>query len=224
MLLYRSSPSNLSCDIETPSRFRDWMTAHAYRCLPLTVANELGVDIICPEDVTYEWNGGADKADVKVSKNTKIADTHFGLGSLTFTLGYIWKIPKNLKKQLLFIPVPNDFDSRFTAMTALIEPDALTYPTYLTLKLTQQGKHTIAKGTRIGRVIIVDVAENQKNPVKILSKIPQYIANAWEKSRQARLEIIDEHNQDKTPKKRLWTRFYHEKAKYTKLRTDVTEE
>ncbi|MDG1287880.1 MAG: DUF6065 family protein [Rickettsiales bacterium] len=221
MLLYRSDPAHLSCNLETPSRLRDWMNPHAYRCLPLAVANELGLDIICPMDVTYEWDGKEDKAAVQVSEGAEIAASHFGSGSITFTLGYIWKLPKQVKKQLLFIPVPNDFDPRFTAMSALIEPAALTYPIFLTLKLTKQGTQTIEKGTRLGRVMVIDVEDTYKFPVKIIDKAPKHIATDHKKSKQIRLEHIEEHREDKNPDKRLWTRFYFDKAKYKKLKIKI---
>ncbi len=197
------------------------MNAHAYRCLPLAVANELGLDILCPLDVTYEWGGGEEKETVKVLTGEEIAQSHFGLGSLTFTLGYIWKLPKKEKKQLLFMPVPNEFDSRFTAMTALIEPDALTYPIYLTLKLTEQGKHTIKKGTRLGRVMVVDVEDNYQAPVEIIDKAPKDIKDEWEASQKERLDHMAEHQEDKGEGKRLWTRFYFDKAKYKSLKLKI---
>jgi len=218
MLLYRIDPPHLSCPVETPSRFRDWMTAHAYRCLPLAVANELGVDILCPMDVTYEWDGGDEKASVNITNGKEIATSHFGLGSLTFNLGYIWKLPKQAEKQLLFMPVPNEFDRRFTAMTALIEPAALTYPIYLTLKLTEPGKHTIKKGTRLGRVIIVDARENTRFSVKITDKLPKAVAGELAESRRIRTA----HAEDKSPDKKMWTRFYFDKAKFTSLKARIT--
>ena len=41
---------------------RDWMDAtgsrHAYRCLPLSMANTTGWDFLCPCGFTLTWNGG----------------------------------------------------------------------------------------------------------------------------------------------------------------------
>ena len=41
---------------------REWMDAftdrHPYRCLPLTMANSTGWEILCPIDIEIEWNGG----------------------------------------------------------------------------------------------------------------------------------------------------------------------
>ncbi|PHR54365.1 MAG: hypothetical protein COA43_16645, partial [Robiginitomaculum sp.] len=41
---------------------RKWMDEtgerFAYRCLPLTMANSTGWDILCPFDIEIAWNGG----------------------------------------------------------------------------------------------------------------------------------------------------------------------
>ena len=41
---------------------RDWMDAftdrHPYRCLPLTMANSTGWEILCPFDIEIAWDGG----------------------------------------------------------------------------------------------------------------------------------------------------------------------
>jgi len=44
---------------------RQWMDEtsdrYAYRCLPLTMANSTGWDILCPFTLDIEWTGGAGK-------------------------------------------------------------------------------------------------------------------------------------------------------------------
>ena len=45
---------------------RAWMDAtgqhFAYRCLPLTIANSMGWEILCPIGVTAGWNGGPESS------------------------------------------------------------------------------------------------------------------------------------------------------------------
>ena len=47
---------------------RAWMEAfddrHPYRCLPLSMANTTGWEIICPVSFTAEWNGGLSQNDI----------------------------------------------------------------------------------------------------------------------------------------------------------------
>ena len=39
----------------------------AYRCLPLTIANSFGWELILPADVTAEWHGGTGLSDLSVT-------------------------------------------------------------------------------------------------------------------------------------------------------------
>ena len=47
---------------------RDWMEEfagrHAYRCLPVSIGNTYGWQLLLPVDVTAEWNGGPAASDV----------------------------------------------------------------------------------------------------------------------------------------------------------------
>ena len=49
---------------------RSWMGAtnqrYAYRCLPLTIANSMGWELLCPMPVSAEWNGGPELEDITV--------------------------------------------------------------------------------------------------------------------------------------------------------------
>ena len=40
--------------------------SHAYRCLPLTIANAMGWEILLPAKVTATWNGGTETSDLIV--------------------------------------------------------------------------------------------------------------------------------------------------------------
>ena len=47
---------------------RNWMEVfayrHPYRCLPLTMANTTGWEILCPVSFTATWNGGMGEKDI----------------------------------------------------------------------------------------------------------------------------------------------------------------
>jgi len=49
---------------------RGWMDAfhdrHAYRCLPLTMANTTGWELLCPGGITATWNGGRYQEDITI--------------------------------------------------------------------------------------------------------------------------------------------------------------
>ena len=66
---------------------RDWMDAfpdrQPYRCLPLSMANSTGWEILCPMDLKIIWNGGPGKDDLSCKTRgdpraiPSFADSHF---------------------------------------------------------------------------------------------------------------------------------------------------
>src|SRR5262249_55491680 len=76
---------------------RAWMDAtdrrFAYRCLPLTIANAMGWELLSPTRITARWNGGLELADIEVDiegeewKANRVAWSHFRRGILTFHSG-----------------------------------------------------------------------------------------------------------------------------------------
>jgi hypothetical protein len=82
-------------------RNRDWIEAlperFAYRCLPLTMANQVGWELLNPVSFTARWNGknGLDAIDVRFhGESSPLIGSHFGHGVLTFTLGYLFRTTK----------------------------------------------------------------------------------------------------------------------------------
>src|SRR5689334_17226407 len=77
---------------------RDWMDkAHQrfpYRCLPLTIANQAGWVLRSTASFRAYWYGGAAKEDVELrfdgpSDNRILS--HFGLGTITFTIPFLFR-------------------------------------------------------------------------------------------------------------------------------------
>jgi hypothetical protein len=64
----------------SPERF-------AYRCLPLSIANTHGWELICPGGFSATWNGESDLKAINVQADDtshSVAVSHFGTGVLTF--------------------------------------------------------------------------------------------------------------------------------------------
>ena len=82
---------------------RAWMDRfaerHPYRCLPLTMANTTGWEILCPMAFTAEWNGGVMQDDIKMVPDRPHPDfhnfvkSHFSHGVMTFHPGYLFRTP-----------------------------------------------------------------------------------------------------------------------------------
>jgi hypothetical protein len=85
-------------DIRPAPLDRDWMNAtferHAYRCLPLNIANGYGWEILCTSGFTARWNGGTGIDAVAVEPDAGApasAASHFGYGTLTFHLECLFR-------------------------------------------------------------------------------------------------------------------------------------
>ena len=79
---------------------REWMNnanqRFPYRCLPLVIANQAGWVVTCPINFRVYWYGGDSPHDVEVRfdgpPDPRISG-HFGLGTLTFSLPFIFRTP-----------------------------------------------------------------------------------------------------------------------------------
>jgi LPS sulfotransferase NodH len=91
----------LGVRISAASPRRRWMDEthqrFAYRCLPLTIANQHGWLLHTPCAIRARWTGGAGKDAVQIEyapgKARPVASSHFGGGVLTFAINYIFRTP-----------------------------------------------------------------------------------------------------------------------------------
>jgi hypothetical protein len=88
---YLDEGKNISIRPAPPDR--NWMSAtpqrFAYRCLPLTIANCYGWEMLCDTAVTAIWDGGEGLDAIVVESDdgeTSAATSHFGNGVLTFAV------------------------------------------------------------------------------------------------------------------------------------------
>jgi hypothetical protein len=140
--------------VSLPSTKRDWMdvnNGHAYRCIPLNVANGFGWEILNPISFTATWNGNlghidAIKFDFQIENDNdrlfvegKNISSHFGNGIITFSyLGFLFKTSEGHN---LFIKGPtNKFKHGAQALEAIVETDWLPYTFTLNWKLTKENE------------------------------------------------------------------------------------
>src|SRR5580700_3510382 len=134
---------------------RGWMEAfagrHPYRCLPLTMANSTGWEILCPISFTAEWNGGPHDRDITVTIEgvasesfSDFARSHFSGGVLTFHPGYLFRTPPGWS--LWCMGPPNHVKDGIQPLVGLIETDWLPYPFTMNWIFTRPGSVRFAKG------------------------------------------------------------------------------
>lgn len=130
---------------------RAWMDAfpdrHAYRCVPMTVANTHGWELLVPASFEVEWNGGSRPSDLVVRALDPLPpghdlDTfvrsHFSSGILTFDTGYVFRTPPGWN--LLATGAFNEPRPGAYALTGIVETDWLPYPFTMNWQVTRAGK------------------------------------------------------------------------------------
>jgi len=126
---------------------RAWMDAvidnHAYRCLPLTIANSHGWDVLAPFAFTLEWNGDPHPRglvlrgdDGSVPPVRQVA-SHFGYGIVTFHVGYLFRTEPGF--DLVASGPVNQPKDGIAALTGIVETDWLPYPFTMNWQMTRPG-------------------------------------------------------------------------------------
>jgi len=119
--------------IEPGSPRRGWMddtNGFAYRCLPLSIANQAGWVVRCPCDVRAVWNGGDLKTDTRVvlpsgaGSYAQQVTSHFGWGIITFSIPWVFRTPPGYA--LIVRGPTNFFLPGLAALDGIVETDWAT--------------------------------------------------------------------------------------------------
>jgi hypothetical protein len=129
---------------------RAWMDVfterHAYRCLPLTIANSHGWEILVPAALEVEWNGGPQIADLTVRALEPFPEgfplehfamSNFARGIVTFHTGYLFRTPPGWN--LLTTGAFNEPRPGISPLTGIIESDWLPYPFTMNWQMLHAG-------------------------------------------------------------------------------------
>jgi hypothetical protein len=161
------------------SRFnRDWMDAtynkHAYQCLPLTVANVTGWELILQQDVLVQWDGG--NTVPKVLEGEKIDDRPIAIpsiiGMMSFTTGWAFNTEDGYSTWIS--GSPNYFVDGAVPLTASIPsywwPDEFN----MNWQITKVGEPVLfPKGMPIMHFVIY--------PNELLQSTEVVVENLWDK-------------------------------------------
>lgn len=120
---------------------RDWMDetykAHAYKCFPVSLTNQLGWGLSFPEDITFIWDGISDhSADhVKILEGNKYCSPARGNATISFETGILLKTEEDTT--IVIMPVPNQFIDGATAFTASISTSFFSAPLPAAWRITR---------------------------------------------------------------------------------------
>ena len=127
---------------------RDWMDAtagkFAYRCLPLTIANQTGWTVNNPVGFTAIWTGGAGQDGILFKFDTDPATwrawvgNQFGHGIVTWATPFLFRT-RPAGSRLLVMGPANWFKHGAAPLTAVMESDWMTASFTMNWKLTQPG-------------------------------------------------------------------------------------
>lgn len=118
--------------IRPASTKRDWMDrspqGFAYRCLPLTIANSHGWEVLARAPFRAIWTGGElpDSVRVESAAPPPLAPvSHFGAGVLTFHVPYLIRTPPGLN--LWISGSPNQIRDGIAPLSGIVEADWSPY-------------------------------------------------------------------------------------------------
>ncbi|MDG2530381.1 DUF6065 family protein [Caulobacter endophyticus] len=133
---------------------RAWMDnfadRHPYRCLPLTMANTTGWEILCPVGFEATWNGGIHQNDITFKSDhphpgfDDFVKSHFSRGTITFHTGYLFRTPPDWL--IWTMGPPNHIKDGIQPLAGLVETDWLPFPFTMNWVFTRPGTVKFAKG------------------------------------------------------------------------------
>lgn len=123
---------------------RQWMDdtneRYAYRCLPLTIANSHGWELLSPIAFEAKWDGGVHMESVEIRMDPGFADhlkpvSLFGYGTITWHVEAIFRTPPGWN---LFVTAPpNRQKDAIQALNGMIETDWSPYTFTMNWRFTR---------------------------------------------------------------------------------------
>jgi len=186
---------------------RDWMDKtfdkHAYRCLPVSLSNGLGLGISFPEDISFVWDGITDTSPdhIKILEGEKYCSLGRGNATLSFNTGLMIKTDENTT--MLQMPVPNLFIEGVSPYTTLISTSFFDAPFPCAWRITAPYKVIkIKAGTPIIALLPMSLKKLEDYTFKI-SDIKNYIPQKKYNSEEKELSLREK-------VKGLWTDLYRD--------------
>lgn len=184
---------------------REWMDntpgQYAYRCIPLSAANTMGWEILNPVDAEMTWSGAddGDRIDVKSEKDPFAPQPHFGSGTVTWYLPFLFRTPPDYG--LIITGPANQDKQHIVPLDAFVRTDWVPFPFTMNWRITTANKTIrFAAGDAICRVLPYPLAllNEMKIEIRDMQDDPAFMekVKAWDKQRQ-----VDYQNQKKAEQK-----------------------
>ena len=128
---------------------------YAYRCLPLSIANASGWEILAPVAFEATWRGTDARDAVTIrsredeARARRLATSHFGHGILTLHTGYLFRTSPGWA--LWVRGSPNTAKRNLVPLEGVVETDWLDFPFTMNWRFTRAG----TRGLREGRAFLL---------------------------------------------------------------------
>lgn len=149
------------CVLRPANPKRAWMDAASnkfpYRCLPLSMANAWGWEILSSAKFVAEWNGDMRPGGVKVTcvDGFGAPTAHFGEGTLTWHTGYMFKTP--FPYGLYVTGMPNYPKPNVIPLSGIVETHWLPFTFTMNWQFTQPGTFSMEIGEPYCQIFPVDM-------------------------------------------------------------------
>lgn len=164
---------------------RDWMESgvgrHAYKCLPLAIANTYGWQLLLNVDVSAAWNGSLGMMDVLVScSDNHQATSNFANGIVTFSVDYVFRTPPGY--HLLVTGPTNSFKDGVFPMTGVVETDWLPYSFTMNYRFTRSGEVHWKAGEPYAQIFVIKagIQESVQPVIRRLTDDPKLASDLAE--------------------------------------------
>jgi hypothetical protein len=192
---------------------RDWMDntweAHAYKCFPVGLTNQMGWGISFPEDISFIWDGVSDSSPdhVKILSGEKYAYSGRANGTVSFNTGLMFSTEKN--SSLLSMPVPNLFIDGAVPFTTLISTSFFRGELPCAWMVTKPNEViTIKAGTPVIAILPINLEDLQNSEINFESvgslQSPSFDPNEYS-------NVIYELN-----RQAIWSNFYRDAVDHLK--------
>jgi hypothetical protein len=197
---------------------RTWMDSipdnHAYRCLPLNIANSHGWEILSPCAFRIEWNGSIHAHGITFTATdgfphlAQYAVSHFAYGIVTFHLWYLFCTEPGW--DLFASGSLNSVKDGIAPLAGVIETDWLPYPFTMNWKMTRPGAVHFEKDEPLCMIFPVPhgVLQDVEPEIFDLDDEPELKARtmAWKERRDDFMKRFNA--KDATTLKEAWQRYY----------------
>jgi hypothetical protein len=198
MKLIGYTTTNTPDKIRPATPKRNWMDSavnkNPYKCLPLSMANSWGWEILSSAKFTAEWNGGNTNQDIKITvhEGTNPPTSHFGEGTLTWHTGYLFNT--EYPYGMYVNGIPNSPKPNVIPLTGIVETYWLPFTFTMNWKFTQPGVFTMDIGEPYCQIFPIDmtVFDGLEPEIRSLEDNPELSETYWEWN-MSRYDFLSKH-------------------------------